>query len=217
IGASSAAEAREHAAVGDPAVIVAPFARMLNETVVARGFDDRIGAFVVMETLKLLKPRKDRLKVSVHAVSTVQEEVGLRGARTSAFSIDPHVGIAVDVGFATDYPGENKKEFGDVKLGKGPILHRGSNINPVLADLMEKTAAKKKIPFQMQAAPNSTGTDANAIQVSRGGVATALVSIPNRYMHSAIEVVSLRDVSAAARLLAETIMAIEPGMSFVPA
>ncbi len=217
IGASSADDAREHVAVGDPAVIEGSFARLLNETVVARGFDDRIGAFVVMEALKLLRPRRDKLKVSVYAVSTVQEEVGLRGARTSAFSIDPQVGIAVDVGFATDYPGENKREFGDIKLGKGPILNRGSNINPVLADMMEKTAEKKKIPFQMQAAPNSTGTDANAMQISRGGVATALVSIPNRYMHSAIEVVSLRDVSAAAMLLAETILAIEPGISFVPA
>jgi endoglucanase len=189
---------------------------MLNDIVVARGFDDRIGTFVVMETMKLLHSRRDKLKTAVYAVSTVQEEIGLRGARTSAFSIDPRVGIAVDVGFATDYPGENKKEYGDIKLGKGPILHRGANINPVLADLMEKTAAKKKIPFQMQAAPGSTGTDANVIQVNRGGVATSLVSIPNRYMHTPVEMVSLRDVADAARLIAETILAIEPDMSFIP-
>ena len=214
IGAKSRKEAQKLVAVGDCATWTVGFDRLLNNLVVARGFDDRIGAFVAAETLRTLAGRK--LPVAVYAVSTVQEEIGLRGARTSAYGIDPHAGIAIDVGFATDFPDADVKTYGEVYVGKGPIIARGANVNPVLGRLLEDSAAKGKIPAQFAGEPRATGTDANAIQVNKSGAAAALVSIPNRYMHTPVEVVSLDDVDNAVRLLAATIMAMKPRMDFTP-
>jgi len=216
IGATSGDEARRHVRVTDTATLDVEFKHLLNNRVVSRGFDDRIGAFVVTETLVALAKRRPR--VAVWAVSTVQEEVGLRGARTSAFGLDPHVGLAVDVGFASDYAGadKDKRKLGDVRIGGGPILCRGPNINPRVADGLEKTAKARKIPHQFQAAPGATGTDANAIQISRAGVATALVSVPNRYMHTPVEVLSLDDTDNTIRLLTEYILSLQPTDTFVP-
>ncbi|MCK4394585.1 M20/M25/M40 family metallo-hydrolase, partial [Candidatus Bipolaricaulota bacterium] len=157
-------------------------------------------------------------KASVYAVATVQEEVGLRGARTSAFGIDPQVGIAVDVGFATDTPGmdKEKKKVGEVTMGKGPIIARGPNINPKLFKLFVETAKEKKIPYQIEGAPRGTGTDANAIQLTRAGVATGLISVPNRYMHSPCEIVHLGDLENIARLIAHTVVRIDERTDFIP-
>ena len=214
IGAKDRKDAMRSVAVGDPITVCRKLAELRNGMVAARGFDDRVGAWAVVETLRRLKRAKPRC--AVFGVSTVQEEVGLRGARTAAFGINPHVGIAIDVGFSSDFPGAEKKLVGDIALGKGPILHRGANINPVLARLMERTAKKKRIPFQMQAEPRATGTDANVIQTNRAGAAAALVSVPNRYMHTPVEVVSLKDLDATVRLLVATIAEMKPGMDFTP-
>jgi endoglucanase len=194
---------------------------MANDLLVARAMDDRIGAFVVVETLRKVraftsKKKTRRLNCALFAVCSVQEEIGLRGAITSSYAIEPHVGIAVDVGFATDYPAENKKQVGEFKLGEGPILHRGANINPVVAEILESTADKHNIPYQQSGDGGATGTDAAAMQTSRHGVATGLVSIPNRYMHSPIEVVSLQDVENASELLAQVALRLKPGQSFIP-
>ena len=180
----------------------------------ARGFDDRTGAWTVVETMRRLQ--KMKLQCAVYGVTTVQEELGLRGGRTAAYGIDPHVGIAIDVGFASDYPTIEKKIVGDISLGKGPVLHRGANINPVLAKLMESTARKKKIPHQIQAEPRATGTDANVMQINRAGAAAAIVSIPNRYMHTPVEIVCLKDMDNAVNLLAATLAEIKPSMKFIP-
>ena len=214
IGAKNRKEAERHVSVGDYVTIDVGLEPMLNQLVAGRGFDDRAGAFVVVETLRRLQGRK--LKVGVYGVTSVQEEIGLRGARTSAYGIDPHVGIAVDVGFASDYPGGDPKRTGECKLGKGPVLHRGPNINPVLARLMESSAKKHRIPFQITAEPGATGTDANAMQVNRSGVAAALVSIPNRYMHTAVEVISLEDLDNCSKLLAEFIAGMDPAQKYIP-
>jgi len=214
IGAKDRKDAMKAAAVGDPVVISPDFIELRNRLVAARAFDDRVGAWVVTEVLGALAKKK--LKVGVYAVSTVQEEVGLRGAITSAYNIKPAAGIAVDVGFASDYPAGMPKKTGDVSLGKGPILHAGANINPVLGRMLCGTARRKGIKFQMQAEPRATGTDANAIQVMRGGCAAALVSIPNRYMHSPVEMVSLADLEATVSLIAETILAMTGKESFIP-
>lgn len=221
IGAKDKADALKRVAIGDPITPADGFQRLTEKLAVARGMDDRIGAFVIMEAFKKValeqrKPKGRKCPVAVYAVGSVQEEVGLRGATTSAFAIEPHVGIAVDVGFATDYPGENKKVVGDLKLGGGPILHRGPNINQPLAALMESTAKKNKIAIQISGDGGIMGTDAGAMQISKRGVAAALVSIPNRYMHSPIEVVSLEDVEASANLLAKVLLALKPDQSFVP-
>ena len=215
IGASSRKDAEKVVAVGNPVVIKPDYIELRNGLAASRAFDDRIGAWVVSEVLRLLKGR--RIKAALFAVSTVQEEIGLRGAVTSAFNVHPHVGIAVDVGFTSDFPSGDPKRVGDIKIGKGPILHVGPNINPALGRMLCLTAKRARIPFQMQAEPRGTGTDANAMQLARGGCAAALVSIPNRYMHSPVEVVSLADVEQSARLVAETVAAMSPKDHFIPA
>ncbi len=215
IGAKNKADALKSVAVGDPVVIKQDFIELKNDLVAARAFDDRIGAWAVVETLGAL--RRHKLNVAVYAVSTVQEEVGLRGATTSAYNINPAVGIAVDVGFTSDSPGSDPKRVGDVAMNRGPILHQGANINPVLGKLLCNTARRKKIKFQMQAEPRGTGTDANVMQLARGGCAAALVSVPNRYMHSPVEVISLRDLNDTVKLLAETILTLTGRESFIPA
>ena len=214
IGASSRKEAEKLVSVSDPVTFVAPYAKFNDDIAVGGAFDDRVGSFIVAEALRILSTSKP--KAAVFGVSTVQEELGMRGARTSAFGIDPHAGIAIDVTHATDYPGAEKTVGGDVRLGKGPVLHRGANINSVLGSLMVATAKKKRIPYQFAGEPRATGTDANMIQVNRAGVAAALISIPNRYMHTPVEVVSLRDIDNAAKLIAETIMSMSADTDFRP-
>jgi len=214
IGVSSKAQAEKRVSVGDAVTFVAPMIRLAGDLAASSAFDDKVGAFVVAETLRLLAGKK--LKVAVYGVSTVQEELGLRGARTSAYGIDPHAGIAIDVDHATDYPGASKAMGGDVCLGKGPTIARGANINRVLGERIVAAARKRKIPFQMKAEPRATGTDANAIQISRSGVAAALVSIPNRYMHTTVEVVSLKDLENCAKMLAATILDLPASMDFRP-
>jgi tetrahedral aminopeptidase len=176
--------------------------------------DDRVGAFVVLEAARLLASMK--IEAEIHAVATVQEEVGLRGARTSAYSVDPQVAFAVDLHFATDYPTmeASQKKHGDVKIGGGPVVTRGPNVHPKLFDLVVQTARKKKMKHQLQAQGGLTGTDANAMQVNRGGVITGLISVPNRYMHSSCELCSLKDIESTFTLLAETCARIGPDTPF---
>jgi len=216
IGAKDKDEAAKLVKIGDPAVIDYDFAELRNGMAIGRGFDDRIGAFAILEAARLLSGMKP--KAAVYAVATVQEEIGLRGAHTSAFGIDPKIGIAVDVGFATDTPGmgTEKKKVGEIAMGKGPIIARGPNISPKLFDLMVKTADEEKIPYQIEGAPRGTGTDANAIQLTRAGVATGLISIPNRYMHSPCEIVNLDDVENVAKLIAHTVARIDDSTDFIP-
>ncbi len=216
IGAPSKEEAEKRVAVGDPAVLAHSSESLGDKFLVARGTDDRIGAYVVLEALRKLQGLKPR--AAAFAVATTQEEIGLRGARTSAFGLDPHVGIAVDVTFSTDTPGTEgeKKRIGEITLGKGPVLSRGPNVNHRLLEMLRDTAQRENIPVQMEAAPGATGTDANAIQLTRCGVATAIVSVPNRYMHTPCEVVARNDVDLAARLIAHTVARIEEQTNFLP-
>ncbi len=214
IGVKDKKAAEKIVDIGDVATIVAGFEKLRGSIYVARGFDDRIGSFAVLEALRLLSKEKD-LKHKVTSVASVQEEVGLRGAITSAYNVNPQIGFAVDVTHSSDMPGIDKELFGDIKLGDGPVIARGPNINPRLFELLVKTAEENKIPYKVIAESRGTGTDANAIQLSRGGVATALVSIPNRYMHTPVEVVSLDDVENCAKLLAKTIAAIESAEQFI--
>jgi len=214
IGAKNKKDALKAVGIGDPLVIDPDFIELRNGLVSSRAFDDRVGAWVVTEVLRALSGKK--IKVAVYAVSTVQEELGLRGAVTSSYNVKPDVGIAVDVGFSSDFPAGEPKKSGEISLGKGPILHAGANINPVLGKMLCNTAKEKRIKYQMQAEPRATGTDANAMQLARGGSAAALVSIPNRYMHTSVEVVALNDLEATVALIAETILAMSGRESFIP-
>lgn len=214
IGAKNRKETEQVVAVGEPITFRLEMVHLGGELVTSPAFDNKCGTFVVMEALRLCAEKN--IKCALFAVSTVQEEVGLRGARTSAYSVDPQVGIAVDVTHATDFPDIDKRVNGDIKLDAGPVISIGANINPPLERLLVQTAKAKRIPFQREAAPGGTGTDANVMQLSRAGVATALVSVPNRYMHTPVEVVSLADLEATARLVAETVARIDKTSSFIP-
>ncbi len=203
IGANTKAEAEERLSVGDPGVIDSRAMDFPNGRLVSRSIDDRIGAFVVLEALK--RYAENPGKAHVVAVATTQEEIGYRGggAGVCATCVNPKMALVVDVTFSIDHPQVEKKEQGEAKLDGGPVLARGSIISPVVFNLLRKTAEEKEIPYSVQAAGLHTSTDADAIHISREGIATALVSVPNRYMHSPNEMVSLADLDRTATLIAE--------------
>jgi endoglucanase len=214
IGVKDRKEAEQLVGLGDPVTFALGYRELRNGLAVSPGMDDKVGLWTVMETLRLLKGRS--LQAAVYCVSTVQEEIGLRGATTSAYGIHPSIGIAVDVCHATDTPSNDKKLVGDTKLGAGPVLFRGPNINPRVFERLQAAAETKEIAVQVRGVPRATGTDANAIQLSRDGVAAALIGIPNRYMHSPVEVVSLHDLQNAAQVLAEFCASVTPQMDWTP-
>lgn len=216
IGASSKKEALSLVRVGDPITFAVALERLNGDRVTSRGFDDKAGSFVVAEVLREVAALPTPLAIDLYGVSSVQEEVGLRGGTTSSYSVNPDVGICVEVDFATDQPDVDKKHNGEVGLGKGPILPRGANINPVLFDLLSGTAEAENIPVQYTGIPRATGTDANVMQISRGGVATALVKIPLRYMHTPVETLALSDLENCVRLIVATIAQITDKGTFVP-
>jgi endoglucanase len=216
IGAADKKEAAKLVRIGDSVTLQLGYYEVLNKLAVSPAMDDKTGCWVVIEALRRACKGRKKLKCGVFAVSTVQEEIGLRGARTAAYGIDPQIGIAVDVTHATDCPTIEKKEEGDIRLGKGPVIHRGPNMNPKVVERLIDAADANKIGYQLAASGKATGTDANAIQINRAGVAAGLVSIPNRYMHSPVEMVSLDDLDNAADLLARFVEGIDPTMDFTP-
>ncbi len=214
IGAADRAEAERTVAVGDAAVIDSHAVDLPNDRIVSRSIDDRIGAFTVLEALRRYKERPGKARVV--AAATTQEEIAWHGggALIAANSVKPQMAIAVDVTFATDHPGLEKKEIGDHKLGSGPVLVRGALISPVVFDLLRDTASAGSIPYTVHAEGRATSTNADAIHLAREGVATALVSIPNRYMHSPNEMVSLLDVHHTAALIAEACRGVDDRTDF---
>ena len=217
IGAAGRADAEARLRVGDAGVLASSVEELPNGRIVSRSLDNRIGAFVVLEALRLLAT--DRPGASVTAVATTQEEIAYTtggGARTTAVGLDARVAIVVDVTHATDHPGAEKKRHGDIKLGGGVVLARGSAVNPVVFERLAGAAQAEGIPFSIQAAPKYTGTDADAIYTAHQGIATGLVSVPNRYMHSPNEMVALEDLERAARLLAAFARGVGPNADFVP-
>ena len=202
--------------VGDPMVLDAGLVRLAGDRIASRSIDNRIGAYVVLEALRLLSA--DPPRASAMAVATVQEEIAYSGggARSSAFALEPDVALVVDVTFSTDVPDIDKKELGEHKLGGGPVLSRGSANHPVVFDRLVAAAEEEGIPYTLQAAPRATRTDADAIHFVRMGVPTGLISVPNRYMHSPNEVVSLSDLQQTAALMAAFIRGLEPGTDFTP-
>jgi len=218
VGAKDLAAATERGVrVGDPGVVDCTLVELGAGLIASRAVDNRIGAFVVLEVLRELAAG-ERPAVEVVAVATTQEEIGYHGggARTAAFALDPALAVAVDLTFSTCAPGIEKKQVGEHKLGSGPVLSRGSAIHPLLFERLAETAEREGIPFTIQASPRSTSTDADAIYLQRAGVATAVVSVPNRYMHSPNEVVALDDVDATVRLLAAFCRGLGDGDEFIP-
>jgi putative aminopeptidase FrvX len=216
IGAVDRAEAESRIRIGDPGVLAAGVIEFPNGRLVSRSIDNRIGAFVVLEALRLLAT--DRPRASVSAVATTREEIAATGggARSSASRLEPDVAIVVDVTHATDYPGVDKRKHGDYRLGSGPTISRGASVSEIVFELLIETAESEGIPYRIEAASRDTHTDAEAIFNAHRGVATGLVSVPNRYMHSPNEMVALDDLERTARLLAAFARKLGPDTSFIP-
>ena len=214
IGAANRAEAEARLAVGDPGVIDSQTLDFPNGRIVSRSIDDRIGAFIILEALRRYAEKPGAARVV--AAATTQEEIAWHGggALVCTNCINPKMAIVVDVTFATDHPAIEKKEIGDHRMGSGPVLVRGSLISPVVFGLLRDTAQKHKIPHTVHAVGRDTSTNADAIHIAREGVATALVSLPNRYMHSPNEMISLADVESVATLIAETCRAVTAKTDF---
>ena len=215
VGASSREElAALGVRVGDPAVIESGMVRLAGDRIVSRALDNRMGAFVVLEALRILADEPGR--AGAVAVATAQEEIGYSGggARAGAFHLAPDVALVVDVTHATDVPGVEKKEVGEHALGGGPVLTRGSSTHPAVFELLADTAEVSEIPYSIQAAPLRTATDADGIHLSREGIPTGLVSVPNRYMHSPCEMISTADLFHTARLLAAFVRRLDEEIDF---
>jgi putative aminopeptidase FrvX len=215
IGARGGDEARKRVRVGDVAVIDNAPAELPNGRLTARALDNRVGSFVALEAARLVA-RAGGAEWELVAAAAAQEEITFGGSRTSAFALRPAAAIVIDVTHATDTPDAEVKQSGKHELGSGPVLGRGSTLNHRLFELLTETAEKEKIPFTIEVSARATGTDADAVHISRSGVPTALVSIPLRYMHSPVELVELEDVHAAARLIAAAALRLDGGASFTP-
>jgi endoglucanase len=214
IGVASRKEAEKLVRIGDPITLVDGFEILRGDLAVARAFDNRIGTFAVAETLRLLSDSSRKLHAEVCVVSNIQEEVGCLGARQIAYTLKPDVALVVDVTHATDYPTVSQAQHGDIKIGKGPaITHGGPNHAEVVARL-EKIAEDEEIPLQHEAISSNSGTDTDVIFWTRGGIPSALISLPNRYMHSPVEVVSLKDLEQIPELMAAFTLSLKRGEQF---
>jgi len=214
IASKSKADTLARVAIGDVATYDHEFELINGSVGTARAFDNKVGAYIVGEALIRLSKEKAKIHARLVSVATTQEEIGTRGAQTSSFAVDPHVALIVDVGHSTDHPDCDHRKFGETKLGAGPMICRGPNINPKVYDRLVACAKKAKIPVQIEADPRPTGTDARAIQMARGGVACGLVSIPLRYMHTPSEIVDLEDVENCVKLFVAFAKSIAKDESF---
>jgi putative aminopeptidase FrvX len=214
IGAQDGDEAKSRVRIGDVGVIDAEPLEMPNELVVSRALDNRVGCYVSARAAQIVQQAGGGAGDFL-AMAVVQEEVGLKGAGTAAYRHKPDVAIAIDVIHATDTPGVDLGELTNHKLGSGPVIERGTTIHPAVFELLYETAEADGIPYTIQSSARSTGTDADAIYISRAGVPTGLVSVPLRYMHSAVETISLEDLENAAKLVAAFALRLQPDTSFV--
>lgn len=213
VGAKGAEETRGLVRIGDVAVIDVEPLEFPNGRLVSRSLDNRVGCYVAAEAARLVA-EAGGAPGDVVALAVVQEETTFAGARTSAFALEPDLAIAVDVTFATDQPGVELGPMTKHLLGSGPVIARGTTLHPRIAELLEETAGEEKIDFTLESLGRGTGTDADAIHLSRAGVPTGLVSVPSRYMHSPVEMVQVEDLDAAAKLIAAFARRLQPGMSF---
>lgn len=216
IGVSGKEEAQQLVPLGSAGTRAAELEPLRGDLVVSRALDDKSGIFTIIEALRRIHEKRAALKAGVYLVSAVQEEVGLRGARTSAYSVDPLIAIAVDVTFTSDHPGTEKQQIGDIRLNGGPVVSVGGNINPRVYQMLVKAANEAGIAIQIDAQASSTSTDADMIQVTRGGVATGLISLPCRYLHTGSEIASLKDIEESAELIARFVLALDSDTNVIP-
>ena len=211
IGAADGDAAKELVRIGDPVVIAGEPMAIQGERLVSRSMDNRLGSYVALEVARRCD-ENGMITGRVAGVANAQEEIGLYGARTAAFELRPDLAVAVDVTHATDAPGIDENQEGSHALGSGPVIGRGSTLSPKVFDLLVATAEREEIEHTLAGSGNRTGTDADAIQISRSGIPTGLVSIPLRYMHSPVEMVDLGDVEATVALLVAFAESLESGL-----
>jgi endoglucanase len=217
IGASSREEVEKYIQLGDCVTFQYEFQHLLGDRATARGFDNKMGSFIVAEALRLLKEEGGLdAGVGVYAVATVQEEIGLRGARTSSYWINAQSGLAVDVNHAIDYPSVSKTKYGQLDVGKGPSVMRGANANPIVFKMIRDAGDASEIPYQVDVTGGGTGTDGNAMQLNRAGMAVGILGVALRYMHTPVEVLSLTDVENCAKLMAAYCRSVKPDTDFTP-
>lgn len=216
IGVGSKSAAEKLVGLGDVVTYQWEVQHLNGDVYTARGFDNKMGSFIVAEALRHISTGKLAKDVGVIAVATVQEEIGLRGARTSAIGTQAEVGMAVDVTHAIDYPSVDKKKEGDIVMGKGPVVTRGANVNHIVYDLTLQAAKEEKIPVQIEVEPGGTGTDANAMQIAGPGMAVGLLGVAIRYMHTPVEVLNLKDVEQCAKLMAAFCLRVTSKTDFTP-
>jgi tetrahedral aminopeptidase len=216
IGAQNREEAQKLVPIGSVVTRAAQLEPLRGDLVVSRALDDKAGIFAVAEAVRRIHQQSEQLKASVFFVSAVQEEVGLRGARTGAFGVDPRIAVAVDVTYTSDHPSTSKQEIGEVAINGGPVITIGGHINPRVYQMLVAAADAASIAYQIDPQASGTGTDTDVIQVARAGVATGLVSIPCRYLHTGSEIVSLRDIDEVAELLARFVLALNEQTNVIP-
>jgi endoglucanase len=200
IGAADGDDARSRVQVGDLAVLEVPIVDLAGSRIASRAVDNRAGAFVAAEAARLYAEKPGSWKLV--GVGSVGEETSFSGAYTSAFGLDPDAALIIDVTHTSDQPNVPKRKVGEIKLGGGPVIERGSGVHPVMFDLIGEVAKAEGIPVQFGASSGSTGTDADAVKLSRAGIRCGVVSVPNRYMHSPNEIIDLDDLEAVATLIA---------------
>ena len=213
IGAKDAEEAGKLVRIGDVGVIDAEPTEFRHDRIVSRSLDNRVGCYVAADSARLVA-ESGGAPGDVLALAVTQEETTFAGSRTSAFAHDPDVAIVVDLTFATDQPGIELGAITRHPLDSGPVIARGTSLHPVVFEHLYEAAEAESIPYTLESLGKGTGTDADAIHLSRAGIPTGLVSIPCRYMHSPVEMVSLADIDSAARLIAAFAKRLEPGTSF---
>lgn len=214
IGVSTKADAEKLVRIGEPITLTDQFELLRNDLAIARAFDNRIGTFAVAESLRLIREGKTKPEAEILAVSNIMEEVGLLGARQIAYTLKPDVALVVDVTHATDYPTVNQQQHGDIKVGEGPAITHGGCNHPEVVARIEEVAAKENIKLQHEAMSATSGTDTDVIFWTRGGIPSGLISLPNRYMHSPVEVVSLKDLEQIPKLMAAFALSLKRGQEF---
>lgn len=216
IGVSNGAEAQQLVPIGSTATRAAQLEKLHEDLVVSRALDNKTGVFSIVEAVRRLHEQREKLKAAVYFISTVQEETGSRGARTSTYEVDPQIAITVDVTFPSDHPQTSKHLLGDVKLNGGPAITIGGFTSPRVCQLLMATANEAGIAYQYDLQAGTTATDNDAIQVTRSGVATGLLNIPCRYMHTSSEIVSLKDIDATAELMTRFVLSLDEHTNLIP-
>jgi endoglucanase len=212
----SGEEAKKTFRIGDPISFGLGYEEIGAGFFTSRAIDDKAGTWIIARVMEEVKKSKKK-HGDLIVVATVQEEIGLRGAKTASFGANPDIGIAVDTHPATDHPDSDSKKDGLAECGKGPLITRGPNINPVLFERFIDSAEKSKVPYQISLAPRGTGTDANSIQLTRAGKATGLFSVPLRYLHTPSEVAKLTDLEDTVKVLTHFVLSLKPGIDLTPA